>query len=182
MLYKWYKNKPWNYKYYTLSPAWSTCNILICMQKHSQHNKDERTQFYRKIYLSLYSEWYERVTKGLLCERWVGDWTKTATYWPPALLAIAALLSHSAGLLNRGPEGSAFAGTWFSLLELQQLTPNSDLQLTRTSCCTGLYNCLTSTCFRSICYTLRLVWFGLVLWHINFCRLFNGKAILLEEQ
>ena len=37
---------------------------------------------------------YERV----MCERWVGDWTKTATYWPPSLLAIAALLSHPAGL------------------------------------------------------------------------------------
>ena len=37
--------------------------------------------------------------------------------------------------------------------ELQQLTPNSDLQLTRTSCSTRLYNCLTSTCFseRRIC-------------------------------
>ena len=35
------------------------------MQKHSQHNIDGRTQFFRKIYLSLYSKWYERVTKGL---------------------------------------------------------------------------------------------------------------------
>ena len=26
------------------------------MRKHSQHNKDERTQFFRKIYLSLYSK------------------------------------------------------------------------------------------------------------------------------
>ena len=26
------------------------------MQKHSQHNNDERTQFFRKIYLSLYSK------------------------------------------------------------------------------------------------------------------------------
>ena len=34
----------------------SFCNILICkcMQKHIQHNKDKRTQFFRKIYLSLY--------------------------------------------------------------------------------------------------------------------------------
>ena len=28
--------------------------IHICMQKHIQHNKDEWTQFFRKIYLSLY--------------------------------------------------------------------------------------------------------------------------------
>ena len=30
--------------------------IHICMQKHIQHNKDERRQFLRKIYLSLYSK------------------------------------------------------------------------------------------------------------------------------
>ena len=30
---------------------------------------------------------------------------------------------------------------------------------------------------------IRLVWFGyFVSWHINFCRLFNAKAILQEEQ
>ena len=54
------------------------CNILICrrMQKYIEHNKDERTQFFRKIYLSLYSKGFERVTKGIICERWVGDWTE----------------------------------------------------------------------------------------------------------
>ena len=47
--------------------------------------------------------------------------------------------------------------------ELQQLTPNSDFQLTQTSCSTGLYNCLPSTCFseRRICtqfnpYTVKV--------------------------
>ena len=27
-----------------------------------------------------------------------------------------------------------------------------------------------------------MIWFGWVLWHINHCRLFNAKSILLEEQ
>ena len=54
----------------------TTCNILICrcMQKHIQHNKDKRTQFLRKIYLSLYLKGFEKVTKGIICERWLGDW------------------------------------------------------------------------------------------------------------
>ena len=48
----------------------TSCNILICrcLQKHIQHNKDERTQFFRKIYLSLYL----KCSKGLrkvLCVR-----------------------------------------------------------------------------------------------------------------
>ena len=46
------------------------------MQKHIQHNKDERTQFFRKIYLSLYLKGFERVTEDIICERWVGDWTE----------------------------------------------------------------------------------------------------------
>ena len=63
-----------------------------------------------------------------MCERWVEDWTKTATYWPLALLAIAALLFHSAGLLNRGSlrATSPLSGSWFSLPR----TATSWLQLT----------------------------------------------------
>ena len=79
------------------------CNILICrgMQKQIQHNKDERTQFFRKIYLSLYSKGFERVTKGIICERWVGDWTELQHIDPRFLLATAAFLSRSPGLLNK---------------------------------------------------------------------------------
>ena len=61
-----------------------------------------------------------------MCERWVGDWTETATYWPPVSLSLAALLSRSAWLLNRGPWGSSpllRAGS--HCLELQQLILNS---------------------------------------------------------
>ena len=50
------------------------CIICRSMQKHLQHNKDERIQFFRKMYLSLYSKGFQRVTKGIICERWVGDW------------------------------------------------------------------------------------------------------------
>ena len=69
---------------------------------------------------------YERV----MCERWVGDWTKTATYWPTDLLAIAALLSHPAGLLNRGPRGpSSLLGLVLTASNCSNWlqTPNSKL-------------------------------------------------------
>ena len=93
------------------------------MQKHIQHNKDERHSSLEKIYLSLY--WKGCVWEG------VGDRTNTATYWPPTLLAITVFLSHSPGLLNRGPGGPASAGTWFSFQHLLSncltscLTPGS---------------------------------------------------------
>ena len=72
---------------------------------------------------------FEMVGKGcqrVMCESWVRDWTETATYWSPVPMSLAALLSHSAGLLNRGPWGFSpllRAGSY--CLELQQLTPNS---------------------------------------------------------
>ena len=67
------------------------------MQKHIQHYKDERTQFSRKLSISLY--WKDCV--------WEVSWrlNKTSTYWPhPAPLAIAVRLFRSPGLLNRGLE------------------------------------------------------------------------------
>ena len=89
-------------------------------------------QFFRKIYLSLY--W-----KGCVCEG-VGDWTKTATYWPTNS---SGYHSHSfpfswvaqpgacgpASLLRRGSHSSIF-----SPIDLNFLSP-------------GLYNNLTSTYF-----------------------------------
>ena len=39
------------------------------MQKHSQHNKDERTQFFRKIYLSHFIRKWLRKGYERLCVR-----------------------------------------------------------------------------------------------------------------
>ena len=81
------------------------------------------------------------VTKGLLCERWVGDWKKTA------LPAIAALLSRSAGLLNRGTGGPALC--WDLVLVPRTATTDSKLclQTNWLPVAPGLYHCLTATCF-----------------------------------
>ena len=86
---------------------------------------------------------FKRVGKGLYV-RGELETEQTATYWPPVPLTIAALLSHSAGLLNRGSWGSKpSAVSWFSLPR----TPTNWHQLTWTVCGTGLYNFLTPTCF-----------------------------------
>ena len=63
-----------------------------------------------------------------MCERWDGDWTKTATYWPPIPPSLAALLSRSAGLLNPGTlRAKPSAGSGSHCLELQQTDSNSKL-------------------------------------------------------
>ena len=111
------------------------------MRKHSQHNKDEQTHFFRKIYLSHFiRNGCERVAKGL-CVRGELETEQTETYWPQTPLSLAALLSRSAGLLNRGSWG-AHSPLWELVL-----TTASYLQFTEPVCGSGLYNCLTSTCF-----------------------------------
>ena len=93
--------------------------IHIYMKKYIQYNnKDERTEFFRKIYLSFY--WKGCVWEG------VGDSrTKTATYWPPSLWLrqsfFPVFLGCSTGGL--GPQ--------------RLLIPASSFQLTWTSCRRG---------------------------------------------
>ena len=64
---------------------------------------------------------------------------QTAIYWPPVPLSLAALLSRSAGLLNQGSWG--LSPLWEHLI-------SNWLQTNWTSCNTGLYHCLTPTCFQ----------------------------------
>ena len=103
---------------------------------HIQHNKDERTQFFRKIYLSLYLKGFERV----VCERELETEQRLQHIDPPpTLLAITAFLSRSPGLLNRGTGAQPLLGhgshsSIFSPTDLNFLSP-------------GLYNNLTSTYF-----------------------------------
>ena len=124
------------------------------------NNNDEWTHFFRKIYPSHFIR--ERVAKGLIfvmSERWVGNGTD-CTYWPQVPLTIAALLPHSAELLNRGPEGPSplsGASSHYGILSLTA-TGTRTVTATRTELClprtptnqavcgTWLYNCLTSTC------------------------------------
>ena len=80
---------------------------------------------------------FERVAKGL-CVRGELEIEQTATYWPQVPPTIAALLSHSAGLLNRGSWGSKpSTGSWFSLPQTATRTPTYWLQLTDLSVAPG---------------------------------------------
>ena len=102
------------------------------MQKHIQHNKDERTQFFRKIYLSLY-------LKGL-CVRSELETEQNCNILTPQLFWLSqpffpVLLGCSTGdlgaqpLLGHGSHSSIFPPT-----DLNFLSP-------------GLYNNLSSTYF-----------------------------------
>ena len=101
------------------------------MQKHIQHNKDERTRFFRTIYFSLYSKGFESVTKGIICERWVGDWTELQHIDPP---------TNSSGYSSVSFPFSwdAPPGAWgHSLCWDMVLIPASSRQLIWTSCRRG---------------------------------------------
>ena len=123
----------------------STCCIVITMI-HIQlytytcgnkiNNNDERTHFFRKIYLS---HFIQNGCKRVMCERWVGDWTDCNILTPSS-----SVFSSTSFLFC----WAAQPGSWgpSSLWELV-LTIASYFQLTERVCGTGLYNCLTLTCF-----------------------------------
>ena len=86
--------------------------ILKYMQKHN----DAITTSGHSSLEKYTSHFIERV----VCERWVGDWTKTATYWPPQLhrpqqCIFFVLLGCSTGYL--GPNLSA--ESWFPQPDLE---------------------------------------------------------------
>ena len=123
---------------------YSSCNILLCIQKHSPHNKDKRTHFFRKTYLSHF------IRNGMkwLCVRGELEIEQNCNILTPSSSGYSSSSFSSGRAAQLGAlTAQLSAGSGSHCLILQQLTPNSDLQLTRTSCSTGLYNCLTFTCF-----------------------------------
>ena len=78
------------------------------MRKHNYDNKDERTQIFRKIYLSFYSKGLRKVYV------WGVSWrlNKDCNILTPTLLAIAQAS-------QPGAWGPSLCWVWFSLLELE---------------------------------------------------------------
>ena len=104
---------------------------------------NERTQFFRKIYLSHFI--LERVAKRLIlvmCERWVGNRTDCNILTPSSsdYSSTSSSFCWAAQLGSWGPKPSVWS--WFSL----PWTPTNWFQLTQDVCGTWLYNCLTPTC------------------------------------
>ena len=100
---------------------------------------------------------FEMVAKGL----WVRgelDTEQIATYWPPVPLSLAALLSRSAGLLNRGSWGP-IALCLVLVLSIASYLQLDWLQLTEPVCGTGLYKA------------------HLLLVGINICTQFNPSTV-----
>ena len=116
---------------------------------------NERTHFFRKIYLSHFI--LERVAKRLMlvmCERWVGDGTDCQILTPSSS-DHCSTSSSFCWATQPGSWGSK-PSVW-SCSSLRHLIPNwnynlnsncnCNLNWTQAVCGTWLYNCLTSTCF-----------------------------------
>ena len=128
-----------------VSMSFFGCIAVIQLYRYTYgniiNNNDER-----KHSLAKYTSHtlLEMVAKGL-CVTGELETEQTATYWPPVPFSLSTLLSRSSELLNRGSWGS------IALCWVLDLYTASYLQLTDSnlwiSCRTGLYHCLTSTCF-----------------------------------
>ena len=132
-----------------------SCNtyttIHIYMRKHSQHNNDERTHFFRKIYLSHF------VAKGL-CERGELETEQTATYWPPVPLSFSFCWATQSGVLRAHS----------SLLGLV-LSTASWLQLTEHPVAPGyiIVWCPPASCECRICTQFSLSTVKVISWYLR---------------
>ena len=113
--------------------------LYIHIYVWKRHNNNERTQFFRKIYLSLYLKGFERVTKGFIV--WEVSWrlNRTAIYWPPLFWLSQYFFPVLLGCPTRGLGAQPLLGhgslsSIFSPTDVNFLSP-------------GLYHNLTSTYF-----------------------------------
>ena len=120
--------------YSTVPTDWATCRLFhnfwsnmlysheqryihVCMQKHIQHNKDEQTQFFWKIYLSLYLKGSKGLRRVLLWERWVGDWTELQ-HIDPHSSGHSSVSFPFSWAAQPGAWGPSFIAMWFSFQHL----------------------------------------------------------------
>ena len=95
--------------------------------------------------------------KRVVCERWVGDWTHCNILTPSSSdyssTSFSFCLAAQLGVLR------AQALCWELVLTASNCYSNFNcdwLQLTRTVCGNGLYNCLTPTCFLWVSHLHRI--------------------------
>ena len=82
----------------------------------------------------------------VMCKRWVGDWTNSNILTPTSSFVFSSTpfsfcWAAQLGVL-RAHSPLLGTGSLYSIL-----SPTNWLQLTEPVCRTGLYNCLTPTCF-----------------------------------
>ena len=138
---------------------YSLIQLYVCMRKHSQHNNDERTQFFRKIYLS---KFIRNGCERIMCERWVGDWTDSNILTPNSSVFSSTSFSFcwaaQSGIL-RAHSPLLGAGSLYSIL-----SPTN-----WTSCRTGLYYCFRppTSCERRICTQFNPSTVKIIPWYLR---------------
>ena len=89
------------------------------MQKHNDAIKTSGHSSLEKYTSHFIRNGWKGLRK-VMCERWVGDWTKTATYWPPSSSGqSSASLSFSWAALPLACGLSLSAERWFPQLDLE---------------------------------------------------------------
>ena len=104
------------------------CRNIFNTIKTSGHSSLEKT------YLSLYLQGFERFTKGIICERWVGDWTELQ-HIDPNSSGHSRISFPFSGAAQPGAWGPSLCWDIFSPNDLKFLSP-------------GLYNNLKLTYFQ----------------------------------
>ena len=121
----------------------------ICRSKIN--NNDERTHLFRKIYPS---HFILKGCKRVMCEKWVGEWINCNILTLSSFVFSITSFSFC-WLLNWGYWGP-IALSWVLVLTKVSYHEHDWHQLTEPACGTGLYNCLTPTCFLWASHLLQI--------------------------
>ena len=120
-------------------------NTYTTIHRNIINNNNERTHFFRKIYLS---HFIRKGCERVVCERWVGDGTDCNILTPSSSNYSSTSFSFCWAAQLGVTEGlKSSVWSWFSLPWTATQTPINWLQLTQAICGTSLYNCLMPTCF-----------------------------------
>ena len=102
----------------------------------------DETHFFRKIYLS---HFIRNGCERVMCKTWVGDWTNCNILTPSSFVFSSTSFSFCWAAQTealRAHSPLLGAGSLYGIL-----SPTNWLQTNWTSSRTGLYHCLTPTCF-----------------------------------
>ena len=131
------------------------------------NNNDERTHFFRKIYLSLYSKGLRKGCERVMCERWVGDWTNCNILTPSSFVFSSTSFSFcwatQSGVL-RAHSPLLGAGSLYSIL-----SPTNWLQLTELPVARGYIIVWhpPASCERRICTQFNPSTVNVIPWYLR---------------
>ena len=135
-----YTHIKWTLYFNHFYPVYYCCIAVIHIQLYTYtcgnkiNNNNERTHFFRKIYLS---HFIRKGCERVVCERWVGDWTDCNILTPSSSDYSSTSFPFCWTAKPRVLRAQPSAGSWFSLPRTATRTSTAWRQLIQLSVAPG---------------------------------------------